>query len=36
MICNCVCMRIMHRFLDDIYMFMIGYGTYWVVKGRVQ
>jgi hypothetical protein len=36
MICDCVCMRSMHRLLDGIDMFVIGYGTDWAVTGRLQ
>jgi hypothetical protein len=31
MICDCVCMRSMHRLLDGIYMFVICYGIDWAV-----
>jgi hypothetical protein len=36
MLCNDVCMRIMHRLLDNIDMFLVGDGTNWAVTRRLQ
>jgi hypothetical protein len=36
MVYDYVCIRRMHRLLDGIDMFVIGYGTDWVVTGRLQ